>query len=42
MPYDVAHWRKGENLPTEQGLVVGSVSESLLHKGQKEQIKLLA
>lgn len=23
--YDVAHWRKGENLPKEQGLVVGSI-----------------
>lgn len=34
VPYDVAHWRKGENLPTEQGLVVGSVSESLLHKAK--------
>jgi type IV secretion system protein VirD4 len=26
VPYDVARWRNGENLPTEQGLVVGSLS----------------
>ena len=24
VPFDVASWRKGENLPTEQGLVLGS------------------
>ncbi len=36
VPYDVANWRKGDNLPTEQGLVVGSVSESLLHKAKGE------
>ena len=23
VPFDVAHWRRGENLPAEQGLVVG-------------------
>lgn len=27
VPYDVTHWRKGENRPTEQGLVVGSLSK---------------
>lgn len=37
VPYDVANWRKGDNLPTEQGLVVGSVSESLLHKAKGEK-----
>ncbi|MDD3016491.1 MAG: type IV secretory system conjugative DNA transfer family protein [Lactococcus chungangensis] len=26
VPYDVKHWREGENLPAEQGLVVGSLS----------------
>ncbi|MCB5713560.1 MULTISPECIES: VirD4-like conjugal transfer protein, CD1115 family [Lactonifactor] len=26
VPYDVKHWREGRNLPTEQGLVVGSLS----------------
>ena len=27
VPFDVASWRKGENLPTEQGLVLGSRGE---------------
>ena len=26
--YDVSHWRKGENLPTEQGLVVGMIDKN--------------
>lgn len=25
IPFDVSHWRQGENLPKEQGLVVGSI-----------------
>ena len=24
VPFDVASWRKGKNLPTDQGLVLGS------------------
>lgn len=26
VPYDVKHWREGNNLPTKQGLVIGSLS----------------
>lgn len=26
VPFDVPSWRKGENLPTEQGLIVGTLS----------------
>ena len=43
VPYNVSHWRKGENLPTEQGLVVGSASKSLIDrvKGKKEVVGLV-
>ena len=27
IPFDVVNWRKGKNLPTEQGLVVGSIKD---------------
>ena len=32
IPFDVAHWRKGERLPQKQGVVVGSMG-----RGEKEQ-----
>lgn len=43
VPYNVSHWRKGENLPTEQGLVVGSASKSFIDrvKGKKEVVGLV-
>lgn len=43
VPYDVKNWRKGKNRPTEQGLVVGSASKSLVDKikGNKEVVGLV-
>ena len=41
--YDVKHWREGKNLPTEQGLVVGSASKSLVDriKGNNDVVGLV-
>lgn len=37
IPFDVAHWRKGERLPQKQGVVVGSMGG-----GKKEQRRIAA
>ena len=37
IPFDVAHWRKGERLPQKQGVVVGSMG-----RGKKEQRRIAA
>lgn len=43
VPYDAKNWRKGKNRPTEQGLVVGSATKSLVErvKGNNDVVGLV-